>query len=98
MNILSNNTFAYCRNTPINFSDPSGKAPGDPFEAMDEAAEDCMEYIGQDSIDQEVEFYSVIYKLNNNGNIMYSYTYPEAGGQTSSVGVIKLSLRQTKQS
>jgi RHS repeat-associated protein len=87
-NILSNNPYSYCHNTPVNFVDSSGKDPGDPFTSEDDAADDCMKYIGQQSIDERVEYYSVIFEYQDNGNVMYSDVDPISGGGRSSSGVI----------
>lgn len=63
------------------------------FYSEDDAADGCMKQIGQESIDSGLEMYAVVYGYNENKVRKYSYTTPEKGGQTSSIGVVTTFLK-----
>ncbi len=73
--ILSDeSSFEYCYNSPVNYSDFSGYKPGSLFSSSDAAAKDfaCCYY--NISLYIRFEISSVIYALQKNGRVMYSYT------------------------
>ena len=69
------NLYRYCHNDPINHTDPSGLAPGDPFGSADDAARDVHSFINPTSIKTNTEYGSTIYKLNGS----YYATVPLGG-------------------
>jgi len=69
--------YPYANNSPINFVDPFGWAPGDPFYTPDAAAADWAQYYGGPSIVENKEYGSSIYHSNG------EYYYTEATIGTS---------------
>jgi RHS repeat-associated protein len=69
------NLYRYCHNDPVNHTDPSGLAPGDPFGSADDAARDVHSFINPTSIKTNTEYGSTIYKLNGS----YYATVPLGG-------------------
>lgn len=61
--LFSTNMFAYCENNPVNKADYGGNKPGDLFDTMDEAAIDFANYINAQSISENIEYGSFIYKV-----------------------------------
>ena len=69
------NWFVYCNNEPVNFRDLWGLAPGDIFQAIDEAANDFgTEYNGK-SISENIEYGTTIIKKDDG----YTYMEPTKG-------------------
>lgn len=79
------NLFEYCYDNPVNFYDYNGKAPGDLFNTMDEAAADFGLYINPRSILNNREFGTYLYELNTAGDVKYSYTDPHTSNNKSAV-------------
>ena len=63
-----------------------------PLPTMDDAAEHCIRLIARRSIDENVEYYAVIFARRNpaTGCDEYSCTSPSAGTENSSAGLIPL--------
>jgi RHS repeat-associated protein len=70
------NLYGYTFLDPINYADPSGLAPGDPFPNEREAAGDAINFINPASISQNREYGGYIYK---NANGSYVATTPIMG-------------------
>jgi hypothetical protein len=68
-------------NNPINWIDPSGLAPGDPYKSPDEAGEQAIRDINRKSIRQGAEYAGRICK-NPDGT--YTYTPPNKGTKDGS--------------
>ena len=61
---LSLNLYTYCHNNSIINIDPSGHKKGDKFKTMDEAAKDFAINYNPKSIEENVEYATTIYKVN----------------------------------
>ncbi len=70
------NLYRYANNRPVKFIDLDGKAPGDSYPSMDEAARSAVNDINQTSIREGVEYAGWIYKKLSGS---YSYTAPRRG-------------------
>ncbi len=98
--INGTNMFAYCLNNPMMYVDPRGTDPGDLFDTKDQAAIDFANYIYFKSVEENIEYASVItlkikvtIKKITIGNIIlpifvfgrfYTYKEPVAGTEDSS--------------
>lgn len=60
---LGHNMFAYCNDNPARYADYGGNAPGDLFDSAYEAAVDFANYYNGQSIAQNVEYASYIYRV-----------------------------------
>jgi RHS repeat-associated protein len=65
--IIGNNMYAYCINSPVNYTDPYGMAPYRLFNSTDEAALNFAKYYNAKSIKDKQEY----------GSTIYRYTYTE---------------------
>jgi uncharacterized protein RhaS with RHS repeats len=70
------NFYRYCDNSPVNYTDPSGLKYGDTFATADAAAMDWGKTYNADSIKNNQEYSSIIFKTNDG---KYSYTDPAKG-------------------
>ena len=68
--------YTYCYNNPVRLIDENGlfPGPGDLFKTKQEAAKDWGMYYNGASIMQKTEKASVIYEVQNKGDVRYSYT------------------------
>ena len=72
--------YVYCLNDPIKHIDPDGKAPGDFFKTIREAAIDFGKFYNDNSIREDREYGSSIFAVTNKDGIKgYSYTIPNVG-------------------
>ncbi|ACL02910.1 hypothetical protein Dalk_1207 [Desulfatibacillum aliphaticivorans] len=78
------NPYAYCRNNPLIYVDPTGHEPRQPFnEALDATIDFEIRY-NDDSIRNNVEYSTVVYSFTNeNGKKQYVYDYPTIGTENS---------------
>ena len=74
------NLYNYVGGNPVNWVDPWGLAPGDPYSSQHGAAYDATNSINPLSIRNNSEYGGMIYQ-NPNGT--YSYTPPNSGGNAS---------------
>ena len=70
------NLYAYGANNPVRYIDPTGRSAGDLFDTLDEAAEDFAKTYNDDSIRNNVEYGTTLYK-NKDGK--YYYSVPNKG-------------------
>ena len=75
------NLYGYVFNKPINWIDPIGLAPGDPYKTPDAAAIQAEKDINPTSIREDTEYAGQIYQ--NSGRTC-SYTSPIRGSQAGS--------------
>lgn len=72
--------FSYTYNNPVNLVDPDGKAAGDSFASPKLAAADFGATYNDDSIRNNVEYFSAVYSTaNSSGKKEYSYSVPNKG-------------------
>ena len=72
--------YVYCLNDPIKHIDPDGKASGDFFKTIREAAIDFGKFYNDNSIREDREYGSSIFAVTNKDGIKgYSYTIPNVG-------------------
>lgn len=72
--------YVYCRNNPIRMVDKDGKRPGDFFLTMDAAAIDFGLFYNDNSIRENREYGTFIYRVTNkNGVTGYSYSFATKG-------------------
>jgi hypothetical protein len=77
-NYVNLHTYHYAGNNPVKYTDPDGRAAGDLFDTMDEAAYDFAVTYYDDSIRAQKEYGSSIYQ---NADGKYYYTKPNVGGK-----------------
>lgn len=70
-NTINLHVYHYSNNNPIRYLDPDGRAAGDLFDTMDAAAEDFGKTYNDDSIRNNVEYGTTLYK-NKDGKYYYS--------------------------
>ena len=76
--------YLYCENNPIRKIDIKGLEPGDFFRSADEAAKDFGLYYNDNSIRENREFGSTIFKIvNSKGEKGYTYTIANVGSNKS---------------
>ena len=74
------NPYAYCRNNPVRMFDNDGKRPGDFFLTMDAAAIDFGLFYNDNSIRENREYGTFIYKVTNQSGVSgYSYSFATIG-------------------
>jgi len=78
-NYVNMHVYHYAGNNPIKLVDPDGRAAGDEFNTMDEAAIDFARTYNDDSIRHNREYGSSIYRKDNG---KYVYTVPNVGDRT----------------
>jgi uncharacterized protein RhaS with RHS repeats len=74
------NLYTYVRNNVLNWIDPWGLKPGDPYPTQDEAGINAIKDINPISISQDTEYGGWVYQ---NHDSTYSYTAPNPGTGTS---------------
>jgi hypothetical protein len=79
-NLVNLHVYHYAGNNPVKYTDPDGRAAGDEFDTMDDAAIDFAWTYIDDSIEAGKEFGSSVYKTENG---KYSYTVPSVGDKYS---------------
>ena len=79
-NVVNLHVYHYSNNNPIRYLDPDGRAAGDLFDTMDAAAEDFGKTYNDDSIRNNVEYGTTLYK-NKDGK--YYYSVPNIGDNES---------------
>lgn len=77
--------YAWCFNNPLRFQDVNGKDPGDIFSSSRLAAADFGHLYNDNSIKEDKEYGSTIYRITNeNGKFEgYTYTVPTVGSEHS---------------
>ena len=76
--------YSYCHGDPVNKIDPDGRAPGDFFNTINEAAIDFGNYYNGTSILWNVEFGSTIYMIVDEKNIVgFTYSIANKGDHAS---------------
>jgi RHS repeat-associated protein len=73
-NLVNLHVYHYAGNNPVKYTDPDGRAAGDEFDTMDEAAIDFAKTYNDDSIRTNREYGSSIYETDNG---KYAYTVPK---------------------
>ena len=81
-NYVNLHVYHYAGNNPVKLVDPDGKAAGDEFDTIDDAAKDFAATYNDDSIRYNREYGSSIY-MTDNGK--YSYTVPRRSMSSWSV-------------
>ena len=72
--------YAYCRNNPVKLIDNDGKRPGDFFLTIDAAAIDFGLFYNDNSIRENREYGTFIYKVTNKSGVTgYSYSFATKG-------------------
>lgn len=72
--------YVYCKDNPIKFIDINGLEPGDFFKTKDEAAIDFGLFYNDNSIRENSEYGSTIFRIKNSkGEIGYTYTIANVG-------------------
>ncbi|UTC78380.1 DUF4329 domain-containing protein [Treponema sp. OMZ 799] len=79
-NTINLHVYHYSNNNPIRYLDPDGRAAGDLFDTMDAVAEDFGKTYNDDSIRNNVEYGTTLYK-NKDGK--YYYSVPNIGDNES---------------
>ncbi|MBA3900122.1 MAG: DUF4329 domain-containing protein [Bacteroidetes bacterium] len=75
-------TYVFAGNSPIQFVDVNGEGPGDKFSSPDEAAIDFANTYNDNSIRNNREYGSTIFKVvDDKGVKSYTYTVPNVGGK-----------------
>ena len=76
--------YVYCGGDPVNAVDPDGRAPGDFFNTINEAAIDFGNYYNGTSILWNVEFGATIYMIvDENNNVGFTYSIANKGDHAS---------------
>jgi hypothetical protein len=81
-NYVNLHVYHYAGNNPVKLVDPDGRAAGNEFDTMDDAAKDFAATYNDDSIRYNKEYGSSIY-MTDNGK--YAYTVPKKSGNSWSV-------------
>ena len=87
------NLYGYVKNNPIDWFDPFGLKPGDPYPTQDTAARDAINDINPTSISEGREYGGWIYQ-NSDGT--YSYTESNSGSRAgTSLGPVPQGVQIT---
>jgi len=89
-NHVNLHVYHYAGNNPVKYTDPDGRAAGDEFITMDDAAIDFAWTYIDDSKRDNKEYGASIYK-NENGT--YSYTVPSVGNEDSVLSSVHPNLK-----
>jgi hypothetical protein len=85
-NLVNLHVYHYAGNNPVKYVDPDGRAAGDEFDSIDEAAMDFAHTYNDDSIVTNREYGSTIYSYDKDGKTKYSYTIPNRGPKEDRFG------------
>jgi len=94
-NHINSNLYHYAANNPIKYTDPDGRAAGDKFNSIEEAASDFALTYNDDSIHYNVEYFAAIYEFIEDDKTYYSYNIPNKGDGDSVTMDLSVSEGQT---
>ena len=94
-NHINCNLYHYGANNPVKYTDPDGRAAGDKFNSIEEAASDFALTYNDDSIHYNVEYFAAIYEFIEDDKKYYSYNIPNKGDGDSVTMDLSVSEGQT---